>query len=410
MSGILSQLGFCEELQNNTPAITVVTPSAGPPTIFTLTFGSAHGLLAGDTLVLSGMTPGTYNGTWTVYQVPSSTTLTVVTVSQLAANTVIGTYVAGIYGRGGTPSRFYDITPPESMKLQTPRIESAGLRASNKVLKSDKWAINRTGASGAIKLEVQAKQFGLLLKHLMGTIVTTGPADSAYTHTATIGAMLGKSLLMQIGKAFTQSQVVQPMTYPGVKVIDWTLSCAVDGILTLDLTLDAQDEQVSVVLAAASYPTSSELLTYAGGLVQVGGAEFDVTDFSLKCTMGYNADRRFLRQNTLQKEPAEAAIRDFDFTMTGEWTDMLQYNRFAASVRANAVAALSAAWTAPILIGATSVPSLTITAPAARFDTDSPVITGPELIPLPLSGKLLNTPGGTNDACTIAYVTADSTP
>lgn len=410
MSGILSQLGLCEELQNNTPAMSAIAPSAGPPSIFTITFGSAHGLLAGDTITISGATPSTYNGTWTVYQVPSSTTLTVVTLTTLAANTVVGTYVAGIYGRGGTPTRFFDITPPESMKLQTQRIESAGLRASNKVLKSDKWAINRTGAAGAIKLEVQAKQFGLILKHMMGSIATTGPSDSAYTHTATIGPMFGKSLLQQIGKAFTQSQVVQPFTYPGVKIIDWTLSCAVDGILTLDLTLDAQDEQVSVALAAASYPTNSELLTYAGGLVQVGGAECDVTDFSLKCTMGYNADRRFLRQNTLQKEPAEAAMRDFEFSMTAEWTDMLQYNRFAASVRANALAALSAAWTAPILIGATSVPSLTVTAPAARFDTDSPVITGPELIPLPLTGKLLNTPGGTNDACSIAYVTADSTP
>lgn len=408
MSGILSQVGFAEETQT-TPAMSSIAPSAGPPIIFTITFGSAHGLLPGDTITIAGATPSTYNGTWTIYQTPSSTTATVVTITQLAANTVPGTYTAGIYGRGGTVDRFYDFVS-EGMQGQFGRIESAGLRANNRVEKSDKWAINKMGAGGPLVLEVQSKQFGRILKHLMGTIATTGPTDSAFTHTASIGAMLGKSLILQEGIAFTQSQVVQPMTYPGVKIVDWTLSCAVDGVLLLSLTLDAMDEQISVVLAAASYPTSSELLTFAGGIVLIGGIEFDVSTFSLKCTMGYKADRRFMRANTLQKEPAEAQMRDFSFDMTGEFTDLLQYNRFAAAKVAGALATLNVAWTAPTLIGAATFPSLTLNAPAARFDGNSQVVGGPDLVPLQLVGKLLNTPGGTNDACTLAYVTLDSTP
>lgn len=408
MSGILSQVGFADETQT-APAISSIAPSAGPPIIFTITFASAHGLQPQDTITIAGATPSTYNGQWTVYQTPSPTTATVVTVTQLAANTVPGTYVAGIYARGGAVSRFYDFVS-EGMQGQFGRIESAGLRANNKVEKSDKWAINKMGAGGPLVLEVQSKQFGLILKHLMGTIVTTGPTDSSFTHTASIGPMIGKSLILQEGMAFTPSQVVQPMTYPGVKIVDWTLSNAVDGVLQLQLTLDAYDEQTSVVLAVPSYPTNSELLTFAGGIVLIGGVEFDVSTFSLKCTMGYKADRRFLRSNTLQKEPAEANMRDFSFDMTGEWTDLLQYNRFAAAARAGALATLNVAWTGPTLIGSTTFPSLTLNAPAARFDGNSGVIGGPDLIPLQLVGKLLNTPGGTNDACTLAYVTLDSTP
>lgn len=409
MSGILSQLGFAEELQNNTPAMSSITPSAGPPSIFTILFGSAHGLLAQDTVVISGATPSTYNGTWTVYQVPDATHVTVVTPTTLAANTVVGSYVAGIYSRGGTVTRFYDMVS-EGMQGQFGRIDSAGLRAGNRVERADKWAINKMGAGGPMVLEVQAKQFGLILKHLMGSIATTGPTDSAYTHTATIGAMLGKSLIAQVGKVFTQSEVVQPFTYPGVKIIDWTLSCAVDGVLLLTLTLDAYDEQTTVALAAASYPTNSDLLTYAGGAVTIGGAQVDVSVFTLKVVMGYKADRRFIRSNTLQREPAEGPYRDFSLDMTCEFTDLLQYNRFSSLTRAGALAAVTAAFTGPTLIGAATYPSLTVTIPAARIDGQSPVVAGPDLLPLPLTGKCLNTAAGTNDAVTLAYVTADSTP
>ncbi|HEY2084890.1 MAG TPA: phage tail tube protein [Mycobacterium sp.] len=410
MSGILSQLGFCEETQT-TPAISTAIASAGPPIIFTLTFASAHGLQPGDTITLTGFTPSGYNATWTIYQVPTTTTATVVTLTSLGNSTVQGTYVASIYGRGGTVDRFYDMVS-EGMKLTSPRIESAGLRANNRVQKADKWAINRTGATGPIVLEVQTKQFGRILKHLMGNIATTGPTDSVFTHTATIGAMVGKSLLAQVGKPFTQSQVVSPFTYPGVKIIDWTFSCALDGILLLTLTLDAQDEQTSVVLAAASYPTNSELLTYAGGTISIGGVAVDVSDFTLKCTMGYKADRRFIRANTLQREPAEGPMRIFDWTVMAEFTDMLQYSRFASVNRVGALATFVASFVGPSLVGAASFASMTFISGtnAARVDSDSPVVAGPDLLPLPIAGKLLNTAGGTNDALTIAYVTADSTP
>lgn len=413
MSGILAQLGCCKETQS-TPAMSSIAPSAGPPTIFTITFASAHGLLAQDTITISGATPSTYNGTWTIFSVPSSTTATVVTPTLLAANTVVGTYVAGIYGRGGTPDRFYDVVS-EGIKGQFGRIESNSLRSNSRVQSSDRFAINKTGANGPLVLEVTAKQFGRILEQLFGAIATTGPTDTAaFTHTATIGPMLGKSLLWQIGRAFTQSQMRQPFTYPGCKVLDWTFDNSNDGVLTLTITVDAMDEQTTVVLAADSYPAAgtNDLLYSTGGLVTVGGGQLDVSQISIKCDMGYAADRRFIRQNTLQREPAESAMRNFTFSLTGEFTDLTNYNRFASATRAGALAALSASWVAPTLIaGATTTfPSLTISAPNARFDGDGPVIAGPSLLPLTLSGRLLKTPGASNDACSAVYVTADSTP
>lgn len=414
MSGILAQFGIVDETAA-LPTITSATPSGTAPAIVTVLFATAHGLQVQDTIILAGFTPSTYNGQWTVYTVPDTTHITFVTFAALAATSVVGTGTANFYGRGGTPSRFFDITPPESMKLTSPRIESQGLRASNRVQRADKWAVNRQGANGGVVLEVQTKGFGLILKHLMGTIATTGPTDTAaYTHTATIGAMVGKSLLAQIGKPMTQSQFIWPFTYPGVKIIDWALDCDLDGALMLTLTLDAQDEQTTVVLATASYPTSSDLLTYAGGSISIGGAAVDISKFSVKCVMGYKADRRFMRSNTLQREPAEGPMRQFSFALTAEFTDLLQYSRFNSLTKAGALATLSAVFTGPTLISgaATTFPSLTIASAAntARFDSDSPTITGPDLLPLPLTGVILNSAGGTNDALSLVYVTADTTP
>src|SRR5438067_216521 len=150
MSGILTQFGFSEELQNNTPAMSSIAPAAGPPPQFTITFASAHGLQAQDTITISGATPSTYNGTWTILSVPTTTTAVVITPTQLAANTVVGTYVAGIYGRGPVVARFLDMNPGEGLQLNVGRIESDGLRAGNKVEREDKFAINRMGASGPL--------------------------------------------------------------------------------------------------------------------------------------------------------------------------------------------------------------------------------------------------------------------
>jgi hypothetical protein len=409
VSGMLMQAGFAEELQTNSPAMSSIAPAAGPPSQFTITFASAHGLQAQDSITISGATPSTYNGTWTVFSAPTSTTVVVMTLTTLAANTVVGTYVAGIYGRGGTATRFLDAVS-EGVKLMPGRIESNGQRAGNKVARGDKWTPNRTGAQGPLVLEVQSKGFGLIWKHLMGQIAVAGPTDSAYTMTATIGAMLGKSLVTQFGRAATPSQMIYPWTYPGTKFTAWKVSWDLDGNLMLELTLDCYDEVYTVVLAVASYPANSEIFTYAGALFTIAGVPVDVKHWELSCDMGYAADRRAGRGSTLGREPVEAKSRSYSWAATAEFTDMVSYNRTASSTRAGAMAAWSMQFVAPTLIGAATYPSLMFSAPQARFDGDTPVNAGPDLLELPLNGILMNTPSGTNDALSIVYVTADSTP
>ena len=409
MSGILAQLGAADETVSPPVTTAGAGSGSGVPFIATLTFGSAHGLKIGDTFTLAGYTPSTYNGTWVVATVPTSTTLTFFTTTLLATATVQGTITAASYATITTPSRFFEFNK-SGLKLDMNRMESAGLRAATLVQRSDRWAIDRTGASGAIELEVQSKGFGFWLKYLLGIVATTGPTDSAFTHTGTIGTVTGKSATIQVGKPSTPAQFVHPFTYPGAKITSWSLKCSVKGIAILTITIDAQDEVTTVALAAASYPASTELLTFAGGAVTIGGTSWDVvTDITISCDMGLNADRRYQRSSTLQKEPIQEKFRNITFELAGDF-DGLQtaYNRMASTSTAGAIASIVASWTGKSLIGVSTFPSLTATMANARFDGDSPTVDGPSLLTQKISGRALF--DGSTSALSLAYVTLDSTP
>jgi hypothetical protein len=402
MSGILAQLGVAEEIQTS-PAITGITSTAAA---FTVTFASAHNLQPGDTLILSGFTPSAYNGTWSVATTPLITTLTVLTSANPGNSTVQGTYTASLYGRPQTVTRFFDFNT-EALKKNVGRIESAGLRAGTRVQRSDRFVVNPIEVAGPAELEVQSRGFGLLFKHMMGTIATTGPTDSAYTHTASVGPLTGRSLTSQVGRPFTPSQVVQAMTQQGMKISTWELSSQVDGLLLLKLTFVGQDEVTTVALAVASYATT-ELFSFVGGVLTVGGVATDITKITISGDNKLAGKRRYMRGSALMKEPLEEGLRDYKITVDLDFTDLSHYNRYVSSTAAGAIATLVATWTAPTLIGATTFPSVVVTAQAARQDGETPNVQGPKLLVQSLPFKVLY--DGTNSPVKIAYTTLDSTP
>ena len=258
---------------------------------------------------------------------------------------------------------------------------------------------------------MRTKGFGLLLKHMLGSIATTGPTDSTFTHTASLAAMQGLGLTYQKGVGLEQNTLVEPFTYNGGKVTKWQLECALDGILMLKVSLDGQNETQATALAVAVYPSGDELLTFVGGSITIAGAVYDVIKkITITCDNTLAADRRFLRGSALQKEQMDASWRNIDVTIESEFQSLTQYNRYAAATAAGTLAAVVATWTGPTLAGASTFPSLTVTMPACRFDGKTPVINGVGLLDQPLKAAVLNTAGGTNDAITLAYVTTDSTP
>jgi hypothetical protein len=310
----------------------------------------------------------------------------------LAGESTYGTLVA--------PASFYEFQS-EGISGKYERIESEAVRAGTRVLRNDRWAPNPKGAEGDLKLEVLDKGFDLLLKHMLGAEALGTPAGGFQTNTYTVGDLKGKSLSTQIGRADNTGTII-PFHYKGGKVKGFELSNAVDGILNLSLDMDYAGELIGAgagaqALATPTYIAGTQLFTFVGGAVTIGGTEFAVSDASIKAENGLKTDRYFLRgvNGTTKKEPLEEGLREYTFELKGEFEGVTHYNRVAASVAANAVAAITLTWDSP------QGGQLLVTLPFGRFDEGPVNADGMKIVELNLSGKALT--DGAASAITIAY-------
>lgn len=310
------------------------------------------------------------------------------------------------YGTSVTPTRFFEYES-EGIEESEGRTEGNPLRVGSGFLRNDRFTPYFGGAAGSLQLAVMTKGFGYFLKHMMGSVATAGPTETTvYTHTGTEGALFGKSFTMQLNRPFNPSGTNQPFLYKGGKITEWTLSNSVDGDLLLDLALDFMQVDTATALATASYPSSMENFTWAGGVVSIGGSSYDITEFSLTVNNGLNVDRRQIRGNTDKKEPT-ATRREGSFSIKADFDSMTQRTRAHATTRSGALAQIVATWTGPTILGTTVYPTFQVTIPAARFDEWKGAVGGAEAIEQELSGVVRY--DGSASPLTITYKSADTT-
>lgn len=301
------------------------------------------------------------------------------------------------YGTPPTVTKFYEYNS-ESIEENEGRTEGDPLRAGF-TQRSDRFTPYFAGAAGPVQLDVLNKGFGYWLKHMLGQVATTG-ATSPYTHTGSMADLYGDSFALQLNRPFHPAGTNQAFTYGGGKVTKWTLSNTVDANLVADLELDFQSVTTATALATASYPASAAPLTWAGGVVTIGGSTYDIDEISVSCDNGLNVERRQIRGNTLKKEPT-GGRRTVEWSISADFDSLTQRNRARADAAATALAEIEATWT----LGDAS---LTVTIPAARFDKWSAPTTGPEGIKQTLSG--VGRYNGTDSPVTVAYASSDATP
>lgn len=311
------------------------------------------------------------------------------------------------YATAVTVDRFFEYDS-ESITDDFRRTEGDPLRAGGEgVIRSDRFLPYYGGASGTVSMTMLTKGFGWWLKHMLGSSATTGPSEeTVYTHTGTLGSLQGDSFTLQVNRPFNPSGTNQAFTYAGGKITEWTISNSVEETLLLEVNCDFAAVATGTSLASASYPTGMAPFTWAGGVVSIGGSEFDLTEFSVTCNNGMNVDRRQIRGNTQKKEPTTAR-REISFSLSADFESLTQRNRAAATSASGAVAAISAVWNGPTLLGDTIYPQVTVSIPAARFDTWEAAATGPEAITQTLSGVARW--NGSDSAISVVYKSADST-
>lgn len=312
------------------------------------------------------------------------------------------------YATPVTTTRFFEANN-DTIKPNFGRIDSQGLRPNTQALRSDRFVPYKLGADGDLVMEVGSKNFGFWLEHMVGTVASSAAVDGKTTHTGTWGSLLGKSFTLQHGMPFHPADTVQPFTFFGGKVAKWKLESKIDGLLMATLSCDFADFDTTTALATASYPTGIEPFSFVGATVTIGGVAFEATDFAVDEDNALKLDRRYMRAGgAIKKEPVEQAWRVGTWSLSGDFTDMNQLNRVQAAAASGAVAQIVATWTGVGLIGVSSVPTVTVTIPAARFDQGYPTVAGPTPLSQPLQGKVLF--DGSASPVSIAYGTADATP
>lgn len=302
------------------------------------------------------------------------------------AETTWGTFVA--------PTRFYPLIS-ESLTEEIDRLESEGIIAGQRVLRSEQWAAGNVDVGGDIQTELYQQGMGALLKACFGAVATTGAGP--YTHTFTPGDLTDDHLSVQVGKPDVAG-TVQPFSFYGMKVTDWELSIEAGGLVMLTTSLVGKQLATSDALATASYGTGAATpFTFRHATASVAGGAANVKKLTIKGSNGLDTDRRFIGSE-YRAEPLEADLREYGGTVDLEFESLTQYNRFR---NANEVALVST-------ISAGASASLTTTM-NVRFDGATPEVDGRGIVQLSAPYKCIGT---TTDASAITAVliSNDTTP
>ena len=292
------------------------------------------------------------------------------------------------WGTAVTVDRFYEILS-ENIQAEPDRLESAGIRSGQRVLRSDDWSQGMLRVGGPVEFELSTLNTKLLLEHAMGTytggtIGTITPAD-----------LTGKGLTCQAGRPDVAGTVI-PYTWSGGKVASWELSSDVGEIAKLTLDMVFKDQTTATALAAASYTSGLGLFTFVHGAVTIGGTTVDVRSISLTGDNGLNVERDY-HGGTLIKEPLEAARRDYGFSLELDHSGTVIPGRITSGSES------------ALVLTFTSGGSIVKATTNARFDSGFANLSGMEILAQPLSGKLVAT-GADSTALTWTITSGESSP
>lgn len=308
------------------------------------------------------------------------------------------------YGTRVTPTRFLEFNTESIARDQVNRA-STGLRKANKTLRSDRQSPALKGAKGGVQHDLAFQGFSLLFKHLFGKAVVltqpnVGSAPTAWKHTYTLGDGVGLSLTTQVGRPGVTGPVVQPFEYQGTKVASGTIGQGLDDYATLDLVLDAQNEDVTQALATAAYPATQTLIDDSMLTVTVNATGFFSNQSSVTIDRSLDVDRFGQRANTKKKEPVPADQPKITGNLMGEFEDLTTFNLY----KAGTIVAITFDWVGAVIAGPVSY-ELKLTLPACRLDGPQPVTSKPGILDAATPFTVLY--DGTNEPITLDLVTTD---
>lgn len=308
------------------------------------------------------------------------------------------------YGTRATPSRFLEFLD-ESLDIDVARVESNALRAGSAALRTDRWAAGRKSAAGTIRHELGNKGFGLLFKHMLGTVAISTPGGGTATrdHLHTVGDPSGLMLTVQVGRPDVGG-TVRPWDYYGCKVASWRFGGGLDEIPVLELTLDGQTVDTAQSLASASYPSSQAIYDWTQVTTfTIGGASYTCRSVYFTGNNSIKTDRYGLGSQ-LKSQPIRNAKVDIGGEIDSEYVDNTAVNRFINGT----TAAIQCIWVGATIEGSLKY-QITVDIPTARFDGENPKVGGADILSQPLRFKAIgDSTENASSPIAVTYRTTDT--
>lgn len=305
------------------------------------------------------------------------------------------------FGTAVTVTRFYEFTS-ENLKYEKKTVVGMGLRAGGQLPRAQRRVVTTFDAKGDFELDLPTRGLGLLLGHATGTLASpTTVSTGVYSYTFTLADTYGKSMTIEAGVPEYVGTVISKKL-SGAKISQFELSCANGEIAKGKFTVDASGFAMSGSPASASYPLQGSVFNFAQGAVTIdGSAVANIKDFTVSVNNTLKTDRYNLGAAGAKSEQGINGFRTITGSMTAEFTDTVLLNKFLTDTSAAIVVTFTGA-----TIASTYKETLSITIPAAKFNADTPNVSGPGVVDLAMTFDAYD--DGSNQPITIVYQSADS--
>ena len=210
----------------------------------------------------------------------------------------------------------------EKVPRPTLRVGGAGAMRRSHYIQSD-------NAGGSFSIEASYRSMGLLCKHLMGAVSTTG--TNPYTHVYTFADDVPEGLTIENNRGTGTSEV-----FEGCRLNSGTFSVSAGGVMTCEFDVIAETG-AATPRGSAGTPnfeaTDAPILHSQAGQLSFGGATYDLIDMTLTVNNAL-AVRQHLGSLVTAK-PLRSDFQSVELSVTLEVEDAL-YAAFISDTESDA--------------------------------------------------------------------------
>jgi hypothetical protein len=311
-----------------------------------------------------------------------------------------------------TTPRTYEFKS-EGLKLKKNTVQGQGLHGAAGTLplydRTLRRVVTTYEAAGPITMDLPGNQLGFWIQAMIGSFGQTLATPAELTSTGVYqqvhqpGSLNGYSFAVQKGVPATNG-TVEPFTYVGCKVESWTISCEVNAIAELQLTLDCRNELGGAgnsdplngsipSLATPDYTAGMQLFHFREGTLYSGGtptltsgvvslvsstAVAQVKKASVTHSVALDKARFFLGSQGFKSEQLENGFRKIGGSFDLEFqSSEAMYDAYAADTTTS----LELKFVGPVIgSSGSNTMLLDIVIPNVKLDGDTPAVGGPAVV------------------------------